>query len=106
MPIRLFHRVEDRGYERPGDFLVKEIAHRVDENHLGLSPTQRLIEALRTERQVKACLEGMFGRTSKSFSKALGITAVATGADLCATRYRVPRRVSPFNCRRTCHDSL
>src|SRR5579864_286703 len=38
VPVRLFHGVENAIDELEGDFLVEEIAHRIDEDHLWFAP--------------------------------------------------------------------
>ena len=39
----------------------------------------------------------MTGYTAETFGEARGITVIAAGADLRATGYRVPGRISPFD---------
>lgn len=67
MPVRPLHRVKDMINKMAGYLLLKQIAHRVHENHPGASPEQRLVQPLRTQGQVKAG----FKRVARNAAKAL-----------------------------------
>ena len=46
----------------------------------------------------------MARRTAKAFREALRVAVVTASADLGTTRYRIPRRIGPFDRRAVCHD--
>src|SRR5579864_5717917 len=106
VPVRLFHGVENAIDELEGDFLVEEIAHRIDEDHLWFAPPQRLIQPLWTKLEVEAIFKGVSGDPAEPLREALGVAVIAASADFRATRHRVPRRVGPFDLRSRCHSPL
>jgi hypothetical protein len=75
---------------------MKKIAHRVDENHAGLFPVERLHEALGPDGQIETLFEGMSRYAAEAFGEARGVAIIASRADLCATRHRVPGGIGPF----------
>src|SRR6266404_4198441 len=77
VPVRLFHCVEDVIDELKGDFLVEEIAHRIDEDHLRFAPPQRLLQPLGTKLEVKAIFEGMSRDPAEPLREALGVAVIA-----------------------------
>jgi len=76
---------------------MKEVAHGIDEDAPGLSPMQRLRQAVRSERQIETVLKGVSRHAAKTLRKALRVTEIATTRDLRTTRYGVPSRVCPFD---------
>ena len=96
MPMGIFHHVEDTIDEAEGDFLVKQVAHRVDEDHPRFAPPQRLFQPFGAELKIEAILKGVARHATEPLREPFGIAIVAAGTDLRATRDRVPRRVSPF----------
>src|ERR1700730_12683858 len=106
MPVGLFHRVKDRVDERLRHFFVEQVAHGVDKDAPRLTPAQRLPQALRPQRQIKAVLERMAVYPAKPLREAFRITEVATAGDLGAPGYGVPSRIRPFDLRGDCHTVL
>lgn len=53
MPVGPSHDVEDALDERERNVFVEEVAHRVYENRLRLSPVERQLQHLRLERQLE-----------------------------------------------------
>src|ERR1700752_3867923 len=51
-------------------------------------------------------LEGVALEAAKALGKPLGVAILAACADFRAARYRVPRRVRPFNCRVESHPRI
>src|SRR4051812_23782931 len=79
MPVRLLHRIEYEIDEAERDFFVEKIAHRVDEDHLGVAPAKRLLQPFGPKLEVKAVFKGMAWHTAESFREALGITMITAG---------------------------
>jgi DNA invertase Pin-like site-specific DNA recombinase len=108
MPIRVLHGIEDTVDERAANILVKEVAHRIHEDHARLLPKQRLTEPCRPKFQVETLLVRMIRYTSPAFCKTLGVAVIAPETDLRAACYRVPSRVRPFdfcaNCSSIFHE--
>ncbi len=85
------------------NLFVEQIAHRVDENHPGLTPPQRLRQFSGNKPQVEALLEGMALHAAEPFSEPFRVAVLAAWTDLRATANRVPCRVSPFDFRKQRH---
>jgi hypothetical protein len=98
VPIGPLHGVKDARDKFVRDFLVKEIAHGIHEDHSRLPPPERLLQPLGPQGQIKSGLKGMARRATKALRKSLGVTVVAPGADLGAAGYRIPRRIGPLDC--------
>jgi hypothetical protein len=97
VPVGLFHRVEHGTDVRLGNVLVKEIAHRVDEDHARPLPIERLLEALGPQGEIETSLERMPGHAAKAFREPGRIAVIATDADFGTAGYWIPRRVGPFD---------
>src|SRR5215471_8564005 len=100
VPRRTLHSAENAIDETLRNVLVEEIAHGIYENHAWRAPAERLFQPFRAQRKIEASLEWMTECTAKPFREALGITVIAPGTDFRTASYRVPGRVSPFDC---CH---
>ena len=85
--------------------LVKEVAHRIDENLLGLGPTNRIAQLLRHEPQIETKLKGMARHTAEPLRERLRVAMRAARADFRAASNWIPRRVCPFNFRIITHSS-
>ena len=85
---------------------MEEVTHRVDEHPARRSPVKRLLQPLGPERQIEAILEGMSDYTSEAFGKPLRVAGIATTCQLGTPCNRVPRRISPFDLRATCHVAV
>src|SRR5260221_2351913 len=96
VPGRYFHRLEDTVDEAERDFLVKKVAHRIDEDHLRFAPPQRLFQPFGTELKVEPVFEGMSRDAAEPFGESPIIAVVAASTFLRATGYRAPRRIIPF----------
>src|SRR5262249_11892671 len=83
--------------------LVEEVAHRVDENTLGLPPLQRKPEPAWPQPKVEAVLVRMTWHAAKTLCKRECVTMLAPGAHLRATSHGIPRRVGPFDLRVVAH---
>lgn len=77
--------------------LMKEVAHRVYEDHLRNSPTEWLSELLRNEPQVEAEFIRVTGHAAEPLGERLSVATPAALADFRAPTDRVPRRVSPLD---------
>ena len=77
--------------------VVKEIAHRVDEDPLRLLPAKRLLQFFGDEAEVEALLKWMSLYSAEAFRKSFGVAVLATGADLRAAANRIPGRVGPLD---------
>lgn len=99
MPVGRDHHLRNGQDVFVGDSVMKQIAHGVDENHFGISPTERLRELFGHESQVEALLVGMPLDAAKTLCERLGITVFAARADFRAAAHRVPGCVCPFDGR-------
>jgi histone H3/H4 len=86
--------------------LVKEVAHRVDEDLPRASPVQRLLKLLWHESQVEALLEGVSRHAAETLREHLCVAEFAARAHLRAAADGVPRRVRPLNRRAVAHRLL
>lgn len=103
MPIGGLHSVENAILEIRRYVLMEKIAHGIDEHPARSPPRKRLSKTLRAKRKIESALKRMPGRASKSLGDPLSVAIVAAARDLSATRYRIPRGISPFNSRVIAH---
>src|SRR5579871_1062338 len=89
MPRRGLHHAADFRDVVDRDVIMKEIAHRVDENALRQAPLQRNLELLGHQTKIKSLLERMARDAAKSFREGLGIAMFAARADLGASANRI-----------------
>ena len=80
-----------------GNFLVKKVAHRVDEDHSGLLPPDWLQQFFRHKPQIKALFVRMPRHASEPLREDLGVAVSAPGTDLGAASNWVPGCVSPLD---------
>ena len=97
MPVGLFHDFKGLIDKVLGHCLMKEVTHRVDENHFRRFPLQWLRQPLWPQCQVEPSFVWMANHATEALSNSLGVTIIATGADLCAAGRGVPRSVGPFD---------
>ena len=76
---------------------MKKVAHRIDENHLRLFGSQRLIDPVRSKDQVKTLFKWVVFDAAKTLGKSLCVTVVAARANLRTPGNRIPRKIRPFN---------
>jgi hypothetical protein len=81
--------------------VLKEIAHRVHEDSLGLAPSKWLKQLFWHESEVEALLVGVTGNSPPSLSKRLGVAMLAARTDLVTTPDGVPCGVGPFDIAET-----
>src|SRR5271170_5368138 len=106
MSVSGLHSIEYGVDEWLGHFFMKEVAHGVHEDTLGLLPVQWLFHAFGPERKIEAVLEGVSRDPTKPFGEALRIAEIAAARDLRAARYGIPGRVRPFDLSCCRHGSL
>src|SRR5579859_3650152 len=82
-----------------GDLVMKEVAHRVHEDHLWCTPAERLGQLFGNEPKIETLLVGMALYTAESLGKSLGVAMFAARANLRTATDRVPSCISPFNRR-------
>jgi len=85
---------------------MKEIAHRVDEDHARRAPAERLFQPLRSQRQIEAGLKRMTARSPEPFRKAFRVAMITAGTDLCAAGDWILGGVRPLNRCRFGHKCL
>ncbi len=76
--------------------LVKQVAHRVNEDAFGNPPLERDFQLLGNQSQIKSLLERMTGNPAKSLGEGLCIAVLASGADLGASANRIPGCIGPL----------
>jgi hypothetical protein len=84
---------------------VKQIAHRIHEDHLWCAPLQWLTELPWNQPQIKALLIRVPLDSPESLGKRLCITMFAPRTNLRAPAHRIPRRIRPFNFRSIEYES-
>ena len=76
---------------------MKEIAHGVDEDCMGLFPAEWQIDLLRLQCQIKTLTVCLMAHRLQTSRDPLRIAMLAAWAHLITTRHRVPRGFCPFN---------
>ena len=97
MPVRQLHNSNNGEDVIVRDIRVKEITHRVDENHLWLRPEEWFHEFMRNSPEIKPLLVRMSRNPPESLGEGFRIAANAAGANLGATTDRIPCRIGPFD---------
>src|ERR1035437_89301 len=97
MPIRPLHGVEHPGDVAFWNFLVKEVAHGIYENHPRLLPFKRLRESFGPQCQIEAVFKGMTRHPAKAFGKPRRVAVIAARTHLGAARDRIPGRICPLD---------
>jgi hypothetical protein len=77
---------------------VRSFAHGVDEDPLRRLPVQGQLQHVRLDRQLEPVAVVRLAHRLEAVRHFLCVAVLATGADLRAAGYRVPRRVGPFEC--------
>src|SRR5262245_51005188 len=103
MPVATAHHIHNTGDVILRYVLVKQVTHRIDENPLRLSPSQRVVELLRHQPQVEALFVRVPGHAAKPLGKRLGVTPRAAWRDLRAPAHGIPGSVGPFDFRVIAH---
>src|SRR5579885_1271146 len=76
--------------------LMEQVAHGVDEDQTRLTPAFRQIDEIGMQRDVESVAISVRAHRLQSMRQTLGITVLASSADLRATGHRVPCRLCPF----------
>src|ERR1051325_9914491 len=97
MPIRSKHYVNDCGDVLVRYSFVKQITHGIYKYHLRRIPTKRFCELFRHQPEVEPLFVRVALDTTESLRKHLGITVLATWANLGTAPDRIPRCVRPFD---------
>lgn len=91
------HRGKNRSYKNLRHVLMKQVAHRADEDAPGLTPVEWLVETVKMERHAEGIVRRVPAAPPEPLTHALGIAIPAPVADLRTPGYGVPRVVGPFN---------
>ena len=97
MPMRLRHDRKNLADVFDGNVLVKEIAHRVDEDSLRLLPSQRKLEHVWLKGHLKAVNVVGLAHGLQPLGHPLGVTVLTARADFGTAGYGVPGRFGPFD---------
>lgn len=103
MPGGITHDGKDILDEFQWNSLVKQVAHRIDENHLRFFPGQRETNHMRMDGQVESISIVRLAHRLQAFRHALGIAVLAPRADFSAARQGIPGGLGPFNRRLRAH---
>src|SRR5919106_5397724 len=103
MPVRELHHVNNGEDVLVRHILMKQVAHRIDEDHFRCMPAQRFSQLLGYEPQVKSLFIGMTWNATETLGKGFSVAMHAPGTDLCTSPNRVPCCIGPFDCRATTH---
>jgi hypothetical protein len=99
VPGRLPHRLEDLLDEVGRNLLVEQVAHRADEDGLGLLPPQRQVEEFGVNGQLEPIGVSLLAHALQPPSHALGVAVLAPRADFVAAGDGVPGRLGPLDGR-------
>ena len=77
---------------------MKQIAHRVHEDSLGLPPTERVLQLLRNQPQVESLLICVALDTPEALCESRGIANFTSGAQLGTATDGIPAEIRPFDC--------
>lgn len=105
MLARLGHHREDLLDELDRDLRMKEVAHRINEDHPRSPPPQRLLKTARPEPQVKALLVGVARHAPPALGERFRVTVGAARRHLRAPGHRVPCRFRPLDRAAVCQGS-
>src|SRR5947209_8575221 len=97
MPAGECHHTRNRRYVIVRNFVMKEVAHGVDEDQFGCAPPKRLGQLFRYQGEVKAVLIRVTRHTTETFSKCLCIAVRAARTDLGTTTNWIPGGICPFD---------
>jgi hypothetical protein len=97
MPGSLCHDVEDLLDVLERHVIVKQVAHRVDKDCPGLTPSQWLIEQIRLQRQSETVSVAVLVHGLQAQRHPFCVAMLAAGADLRATGYGIPGDICPFD---------
>lgn len=103
MPVSLSHDLSNATDVVGWNAIVKEVAHRVDENLPRATPVQWLLKLFGHQSEVEALLEGVSRHAAEALREHLRVAELAARAHLRAAANRVPRRVRPLNRRAVAH---
>src|SRR5437773_2023909 len=106
MVLAIGHRSEHAFDENERDMGMKQIAHRVDKNHPWRFPRAWQIDDIVVQSDPIAVCVSTIAHFLQPERKPFGITVLAAGAHLRATRYRIPCRFRPLDMRVSCHEKL
>src|SRR6266446_10889447 len=96
VPICRDHYVRNGHDIVVGHIFMKQVAHGIDENHLGIPPAQWLGKLFRDKAQIESLFVGMSLHSAKAFRKRLGVAVLTAIADLGAAPNGIPSCVCPF----------
>ena len=97
MPVCLIHDLCNPADVIIRNVFVEQIAHRIDEDHPGGPPAERLQELFRNEPKVESLLVRVARHSTKALCESFSVAMRAAGADLRASPHRIPGCVSPFD---------
>src|SRR6266849_1968567 len=106
VPVGLKHHIDNALNIFVAHVVVKQIAHRVNEDLSWPSPSEWFVEFFRDESKVESLFVWMIRNATKSFRESRCVAVLAARADLCAAANRVPRGVGPFDLRSVRHYFL
>src|ERR1035438_1240858 len=98
MPISLAHDLCDLQNVTIRNGFVEKVAHGINKYFPWTLPAKWLLNLLRDQANIESLFKRMSWNTTKSLRKSFCITVLASGADLRAATYRIPRCVRPFDC--------
>src|SRR5437773_6176746 len=99
MPLCRDHHFGDGGNVSVGNFVMKKVAHGVDEDHLRRFPAEWFGEFFGNQAKVKALFVRMAFYSAEALSKSLSVAVLAAWGDFCAATDGIPCRVCPFDVR-------
>src|SRR5262245_9058978 len=103
VPVSQMHHVNYSKNVLVRNIFVKQVAHRVHEDHPRCGPAQWFGQLFRNQSQVESLFIRVSWDSPKPFSKGLRIAVSASRADFRASTYWVPRGVGPFDAGTVAH---
>src|SRR5689334_11894555 len=106
MPARELHDTCDLDDVIVGHVLMKQVAHRVYEDHSRRAPLEGLAQLRRNEPEIKPLLVGVAGHPAKTLREGFRIAVGTSGADLGTATDRIPCRIRPLDRRMVAHPGI
>src|SRR5688500_16326157 len=93
MMFAFHHNIKHSTNERFVDVSMKEIRHRIYEDHSWSAPLPRQVQRFCAQSQCKSVGKSF----REAMSDSLGVATFTPGRDFCTSDARVPRRLSPLD---------
>ena len=97
MPGGVLHDCRDHLYVFVWYLFVKEITHRIHEDHPRLAPANRVEQFFGNQPNIETLFVGMTRNAAKALSEDFCIAMRTAWTELAAASYWIPSSVGPFD---------